>query len=559
MLMFSVLGGRLIQLQITDADAYAAKGLKERLTPVILPAPRGAILDRTGAVLAHSVEARYVYADPPLVEEKGGGPSAAAEKLSPFLGISKTELWQDLQVTRHADGEKNRFVILRRGLDVATGDLIAQLNIPGIVVDRDTRREIPGNDLAANIIGFANQEGHGAFGLESAYDDVLYGKDGRREFEVSTLGQEIPSGFHRERAAKPGSNLRLTIDRDLQFETQRLLTERMARVGARFSCAMVLDVKTGELLAMASTPTYNAADPQSDIPADTCSQVTIDPGSIHKAITIGGALQEGVVTPDTLVFTEPTIKKGDTVFEDTHWHDPRLMTLPGIFAHSSNVGTIHIADQLGAQKLYEYQLKFGLGKPTGLGLPGEASGLVQPPANWSGSSYGSIPIGMSVSVTPVQMAAAYTVIANDGMYVQPNLVQGTIPSGGQLKPAPKAAQHRVLDVERARQLRSMLEAVTGVDDGTGVSARIPGYRVAGKTGTGKYIANGKYRPGEVASFIGMAPAEAPRYVVAVFAYTPGGEGGAVASPVFKDVMSFTLRKYGVPPTDTKAPDFRVYG
>jgi cell division protein FtsI (penicillin-binding protein 3) len=266
-----------------------------------------------------------------------------------------------------------------------------------------------------------------------------------------------------------------------------------------------------------------------------------------------------VVTPDTPVFTEPTIKKGDTVFEDTHWHDPRPMTLPGILAYSSNVGTIHIAERLGAQKLYEYQLKFGLGRPTGLGLPGEASGLVQPPASWSGSSYGSIPIGMGVSVTPVQMAAAYATIANDGMYVQPHLLQGTILPGGKLKPAPKAAQHRVLDVERARQLRTMLEAVTTVNDATGVSGRIPGYLVAGKTGTGQYVESGKYQPGEVASFIGMVPAEAPRYVVAVFAYTPGGEGGLVAGPVFRDVMSFTLRKYGVPPTDTKAPDFRVYG
>jgi cell division protein FtsI (penicillin-binding protein 3) len=194
-----------------------------------------------------------------------------------------------------------------------------------------------------------------------------------------------------------------------------------------------------------------------------------------------------------------------------------------------------------------------------VGLPGEAAGLVQPPKNWSGSSYGSIPIGLGVSVTPVQMAAAYAAIANDGVWVQPHLVQGTVQHGGKFKPATYAKSHRVLDPQRARDTRAALEAVTAVSDATGTSARIRGYRIPGKTGTGLYVVNGKYAPGEVASFIGMDSVDNPRFVVAVFAYTSGGGGGAVAGPAFKDVMSFTLGKYGLPPTDGKAPDFRVYG
>ncbi|MBA3489329.1 MAG: penicillin-binding protein 2, partial [Longispora sp.] len=363
LMLFAVLGGRLIQLQITDAAAYAAKGLEERLSSVTVPAPRGLIVDRAGAVLAHSVEARFIYADPPLVQDAG----VAAEKLSPVLGMSKTELWQKLQVTKHPSGAVNRYVILRRGLGIDTGNAVSSLKLTGIVVDRDTRREVPGNDLASNIIGFANTEGRGAFGLEAAYDKVLYGRDGKREFETSATGQEIPSGFHLDTPAHPGGTVRLTIDRDLQFEVQRTLSERMARIKAQFSCAVVMDVQTGEVLAMASTPAYDAANPQSVPPADSCSQVTVDPGSVHKAITIGSALQEGVVKADSLVFTEQTLKKGDQVFKDTHTHAARNMTLPGILAHSSNVGTIHIADALGPDKLYQYQRKFGLGAPTGLG------------------------------------------------------------------------------------------------------------------------------------------------------------------------------------------------
>ncbi|GIG62816.1 cell division protein [Longispora fulva] len=552
LLLFTVLGGRLIQLQITEAAAFAAQGLSDRLTQLPIPAPRGAILDRDGNVLAHSVEARFVYADPTLITD----PSAVADKLYPLLGVSRKDLWTKLQPTKHEDGTTNQYVILQRGIDVPTAERIMGLNLKGIVVPRDTRRELPGSDLAANMVGFTGQDGRGQFGLELAYDKVLYGQDGRREFETSRSGQVIPSGFSRTTPARPGADVRLTLDQDLQFQAQHLLTQGAAKVGAAFACAVVIDVKTGEVLAMASTPTYNAANPQGVPPPDSCTQQVVDPGSVHKAITIGAALQEGVVKPTDTIGVTPSIHKGTLEVKDTHTYTGQL-TIPGILAWSSNVGSIHIAEKLGPQKLYEYQKKFGLGAPTGVGLPNEAPGIVADPADWTSESEGSIPIGMGVSTTPLQMAGAYATIANDGLYVQPHLLKATVGPDGKVKQAPKPAQHRVMDANHAQELRTALEAVTTVDSGTGRSAAISGFRVAGKTGTGAF--NGNYRQYEVQSFIGMAPAENPRFVAAVFTYTPGKEGSSICGSVFKDVMSFTLRKYGVPPSGVNPPEFVLHG
>jgi len=254
----------------------------------------------------------------------------------------------------------------------------------------------------------------------------------------------------------------------------------------------------------------------------------------------------------------PTVRKGDQTYRDTHpFPSGTRITLPALLAFSSNVGTIAVADQLGPQRLYEYQQKFGLGKPTGEGIPGESGGLVQPPQNWSGSSYGSIPIGQGISVTPLQMAAVYAAIANDGVWVQPHLVRATVGRDGKVAPSAAPASHRVLSAANAAALRTMLEAVVTVDGATGRSAALPGYRVAGKTGTGSKVVDGHYVPGDVASFIGMAPADAPRYVIAVFAHTAGGEGGKVAAPAFRDMMAFTLSRFQVPPTGTPAPTFVI--
>lgn len=557
LVLFVVIAGRLVELQLTDAEAYAADGFRQRLREVPLPAPRGSILDRTGAVLAHSVEARYVYADPELIDDR----QHAAGRLSPLLGVPRSKLAAKMRQSLRANGHPVRFVYLARSVSVSIGDRVKALNLKGIGVHRDERRDVPGHDLAANIIGFTGREGNGLAGLEARYDVLLSGQDGQRSDEIGVNGVPIPDGYHREREAHPGRSLQLTIHRDLQYETQRTLAAHLRKVRASFGSAMVLDVRTGEVVAMASWPSYDAADPDDVAESqlvDYNTSVVVEPGSSHKPLVIGAALQEGVIGPDSTPVVGPTIRKGERTYRDVHHHPTRRMTLPGILAHSSNVGTIQIADQLGARRLYQYQRRFGLGSAAGLGVPGEATGIVQPPQRWSPTSYGSIPIGLGVAATPIQMAAAYGAIANDGVWTQPTLIRGTVGAHEKLDRAPAGTTRRVLSPDTARQLRLAMEAVTSVPGATGRQAAIPGYRVAGKTGTGLRVKNNRYMDGDVTSFVGMAPADAPRFVVAVFAHVPNGGGGGVAAPVFRRVMTAALQYYAVPPTGREAPQFRVY-
>ncbi|MER7456572.1 penicillin-binding protein 2 [Micromonospora sp. NPDC126480] len=557
--LFAVIGIRLVVLQAVESPAYADAGLADRLRTVVLPAPRGAIYDRDGAALAHSVEARYVYADPTLVKD----PGVTARALSPLLGIPASQLAEKMQRRTLPGGIESQFEYLARGVDVDRARQIMALKLPGINVNRDERREVPGDDLAANLIGFTSPDMTGLEGLEARYDELLAGKDGKRVYEVGLgdLAAPIPGGYSETTRAKPGSSLQLTIDRDLQYQVQVLLAERMGQVKGSTGAAIVLEVGTGEVLAQASYPTYNAADPLDSQPTereDVATGFVVDPGSVHKAITFGAALQEGVITPDTTLPIANGIKMGDTWFADTHPAGGKRMSLPGMMAYSSNVGTITIADQLGQERLIDYQKRFGLGEPTGVGMPGEASGRLLPADEWSGSSYGSVPIGHSVDATPLQMAAAYATVANDGTYVQPRLVKEIIgPDGKRTKPDPPQTR-KVLSPDIAAELRTILEAVTTVDGATGLAAAVPGYRVAGKTGTGWRLVDGRKQPGEVASFIGMAPAEKPRYVIAVFAHTPGGGGGDIAAPAFRDMMQFALRHYRVPPSAAAAPKFQVF-
>jgi cell division protein FtsI (penicillin-binding protein 3) len=560
--VFVVISGRLVELQLIDAKAYAATALVNRIQTVALPAPRGTIYDRDRNILVHSVEARLVYGDPGMVDD----PQATARQLAPLLGKPVSELLPKLVKHSFKNGTPVRFEYLARGADIAVGNKVDALNLPGIRVERDESRDVPGHDLAANLLGFTNRELTGVTGVEASYNKVLQGIPGERKFEVGggDVAAEIPGGYHVETPPHPGSSLQLTINRDLQYRVQSVLSQQGRKVNADFASAVVMDVKTGEVLAQASYPGYNAAEPMKAQPKqllDANTDLVVDPGSVSKVITLGGALQEGIIKPDTTVPVGPTIRKGDTTYQDTHrLPEGTRLSLPGILAYSSNVGTIKIADQLGPQKLYDYQRKFGLGTATGEGLPGESAGLIQPPQNWSGSSYGSIPIGMGISATALQMTAVYAAIANGGEWVQPHLVKAEIGPDGKVTPAPAARTHRVLSTPVADSLRQMLEAVVTADGATGHRAAVPGYRVAGKTGTGKFVGpDGKYVAGDVGSFIGMAPADAPRYVIGVFAHTPKGEGGDVSAPAFSDMMAFALGQNHVPPTGTTPPSFQIIG
>nr|MDT0662055.1 penicillin-binding protein 2 [Micromonospora sp. DSM 115978] len=556
--LFAVIGIRLVTLQVIDAPAYAGGGVTDRTREVVLPAPRGAIYDRSGVALAHSVEARYVYADPVQVRD----PEATAAALSPLLGISRSDLAERLRPRLRPDGNPSRFEYLARQVDIDTADRVMALNRAGIGVKPDERREVPGGDLAANLLGFVGEDQTGLEGIEARYDELLRGVNGSHvyEFNRGDMITPIPGGYSLLTEPQPGSSLGLTIDRDLQYEVQRVLSRTMKESNGATGAAVVLDLN-GEILAQASHPTYSAADWAKSDPADRGDAATsfvVDPGSVHKAIVFGAGLQEGVIRPDSAFRVPSAIRKGDTWFRDTTPANGRVMTLPGMLGYSSNVGTIKIADELGPQRIYDYQRRFGLGEPTGAGVPGEATGRLLEPSEWSSSSHGSVPIGHSVDATPLQMAAVYATIANGGVWVQPHLVRETVAADGTRTPAAPPTTRQVLSAENAAALRTMLEAVVALPDGTGTNAAIAGYRVAGKTGTGRRIVDGRYTDDEVASFIGMAPADQPRYVIAVFVHTPGGGGGAVAAPAFRDMMAFTLRHYRVPPTGAPPPDLTVF-
>lgn len=558
LLVFVVIGGRLVELQVTDAAAYAAAALDQRLYEEVLPAERGSILDRDGNALAFSADARYVYADPEMISD----PQAVADQLSPVIGIPASELLPKLQRQKNDNGDPVRFVYLARGVDVEVGDRVTALNNPAVRVRHDERRVVPGHDLAANILGFTGDETKGLAGLEAQYDDLLRGVDGKRTYEVSPEYQEIPGGFNREEAARPGSSLQLTIDQDLQFRAQQIINEQMKKKDGSFGAAVIMDVKTGEVVGLASAPSYDAADPfkyDAKLMQDWTANAVLEPGSVHKAIIVSAAIQEGLIKPDETIVVPPTLTVADNTYRDTHYHTKRPMTLAGILAYSSNVGTIELAQMLGPEKIYEYQTLFGLGAATGVGVAGEAEGIVRPPDTWQGSDNGSIPIGLGVAVTPLQMAAAYNAIANNGTWVQPSLVKSTIAPDGTVTPAPAPATRQVISPETSAAMRHLLQAPIAVPDGTGHTAHLDGYLIGGKTGTGQLAKDGGYAPGEVAGFVGFAPADNPRYTVSVFIYTPGGGGGAVAGPAFRDIMAFTLGHFRVPPSTEPEPEFPIYG
>jgi cell division protein FtsI (penicillin-binding protein 3) len=558
LILFALLGGKLVILQISDGKAYAAVAEEKRMARIKLVAPRGTISDRSGNPLARSVPASAVYADPKHVDD----PAKTAHALAPVVDVPEAELLANLNRKTTESGKPLRFVYLARELDTEVGTAVQKLidtnQVAGIGVLSEQRRDVPSRDIAASLVGFTGTDGYGLAGLEAKYDKILRGHDGKRTFEVGLRGQEIPAGYNREVSARPGANMTLTIDRDVQYETQRVLNQRLAQVHADSGSAIVMDAHTGEILSMASYPSYDASAPDSSTPderGNVGSSMVLEPGSVHKAITLSAALQEGAIAPNVALTLPPTITKGGKTYQDTHVHEPGQITLSGILAHSSNIGAIMIADKLGAAKLYEYQRKFGLGSKTNVGLAAESAGIVQPPSRWSGPSYGGIPIGIGVGVTPLQMTCAYAVIANDGVRVKPKLIKQIHDADGRNEKAPNSgsSNERVISADTARVMRDAMQAVVS-KDGTAASAAVSGYHVAGKTGTGMRVVNNKYVPGNVTSFIGMVPAESPRYVISIFAHVPAGEGGAVTGPAFSSLASFVLRMGGVPPTSTPPPN-----
>jgi cell division protein FtsI (penicillin-binding protein 3) len=536
---FVLIAGRLVWVQGVDASHYVTLGNIQRQRTIPLPASRGEILDRNGNVLAMSVDARTIIADPHQIAE----PQVEAAQLAPLLGVPAASLVHDLS-------NGTGFSYVARQIDPQTAARIMALNLPGITDVDDPKREYPGGPLAAQVVGFVGAEGNGLEGLESRYDAALAGKAGKEEIQADPAGQEIVSAGSQVVPPVEGTNLRLTLDQDLQFESDAALAQAVQAYHAEGGSIVVLQPSTGDVLALANYPTFDPNDfttATAEDMTDRAVSYVYEPGSTNKVITASAALESGAVTTETVVSVPDTLKVAGSTFHDAEYHSTLDLTLPQILEQSSNVGTIKIALRVGAPTLDKYLLKFGYGQPTGIGLPGESPGLLPRLANWSGTTLPTAAIGQGVAVTVLQMASVYATIANGGVWEQPKIVAAEGNGSGQLKPVASAPPHRVIQAQTAKAITQMLLQVINGSTGTGAEAAIPGYQVVGKTGTAERPVNGGYS-GYVASFMGFAPAQDPQLVVGVVLDQPTPIWGAdTAAPTFKTVMQFALQRLGIGP------------
>lgn len=545
-LILTVFAGRLVELQAVRGETLASEALGQRMRVLELPAQRGSILDNKGEPLAVTVEARNLTADQTMVTD----PAGEAEQLAAILGVDADVLAARLTGDR-------RFVYLAKELTPETWDRISALRLPGIFSEETSRRIYPAGDLGANIVGFVGAEGTGLGGLEYAYEDTLTGTPGEMRYERGPSGGAIPTGAQSRTEAEPGMTIKLTIDRDIQFIAQEAIARQVRKARADSGTVVVMDPQTGDILALATAPTFDPNDPGSADAKDLGNRAlteVFEPGSTAKLMTLAAVVNEGKATPYSWFKIPPVLMRGGEDFNDHTPHGTLNLTLSGIMAKSSNIGTILAAERIGGRKLSKYLKKFGIGEKAGLGFPGEASGYVPPYDDWSPTSMPTIAFGQGFSVNAVQAANVFATIANDGVRLQPRLVDELIGADGAVQTPEVADPVRVVSPEAASQIRAMLESVVG-PGGTAPNAAIPGYRVGGKTGTAQaFNADcGCYR-GVVASFIGMAPVDAPELVVAVSINNPrvGRYGGQLGGPVFKRVMTYALQARQIPPTGAKA-------
>jgi cell division protein FtsI (penicillin-binding protein 3) len=536
---FLAVAARLFVLQLRDAPSYSALGRDQRVRHIVLPATRGSIFDRDGNDLAMSLPAKGVYANPELVPNA----SETASAIAPILDVSSADLWRKLQ-------DDGSFVYLARRVAPEVADRIERLRLPGIGLLDESQRQYPSGGLTSHVVGFVGLDGVGLAGLELQYERLLAGRAGELVVEKDPAGHLIPQGESRNVRAVPGADLVLTIDRDLQYRAGRALARAVKKNKAKGGSVIVTDPATGEILAMTTYPSFDANAP-TEAATETLRNRAItdvyEPGSVNKIITASVALEKGIVNTREIFRVPDHRRVGPKVFHDAHPHAPMRMTLADIVAFSSNVGAIQVAQRVGKERLNSYLKRFGFGRRTGIGFPGEGEGILPPTDEWWETGIGTIPIGQGIAVTPLQIAAVYATIANGGLWVRPRLVRGVIDAEGTFQPAPPPDRRRVVSASTARTITSMLSYA--VEAGTGAEAQIPGYWVAGKTGTArKPLEDARgYSDQYVASFVGFAPASAPRLVVAAILDEPETVYGSIAAaPLFQEVTRFALSQQHVP-------------
>jgi cell division protein FtsI (penicillin-binding protein 3) len=536
-LVFAVTAARAVWLQGVKASSLGRMAQNQHRQTVTIPASRGTIYDRDGVELAIGEQATTVYADPRQVTNARGIALAAQEIFGPKV-VNASALYPQL-----LDKSKG-FVYVARKADPDLATKLAKRGFDGVGFYSEERRFYPQHTVGASVLGYAGVDNQGISGLEYGYDKLLQGKPGVETIVKDPFGRALDTIS--STPVREGSDVFLTIDHTIQAEAESVLRQTVHQWGAKAASAIVLDPRTGEVLAMADAPTYDANSFPQVSPAVSRNRAVTDqyePGSTFKLVTVSAALSEHLVTPRTQFTLPYEIKVADRWIHDAEQRPTETFSVAQILAKSSNVGAVTLAEKLGPSKLMQWIQHWGFGKPTGIDFPGESPGAVLPLEQWSGSTIGNVPIGQGVAVTPLQMASAYAAVANGGVWIEPHLVQRV---AGHRVPKPK--RRRILPPAVDSEISAMLQNV--VADGTGTEAQIPGYRVAGKTGTAQIPGPHGYTGGRyVASFVGFVPASKPRLVVLVKVQEPTKAifGGVVAAPAFAQIAKFCLQYLEIPP------------
>ena len=530
-------------LQVVESDEFQQIAAEQRTTKIEFPARRGAVLDRDAETMSISVDLQVVYSDPTLIDD----PRAVAARLGPVLRRKPESLVESLTGTFAGD----QFEYVARQVNPRVAKKVAAMELPGIFFEAEPKRFYPNGRMASHLLGFVNVDGTVMEGVEAQYNNVLAGEPGAVRFEKDTSGNQLPQADSSFEQPEPGRSILLTIDKDIQYFTELALADAVRQYKAASGTAILMRPKTGEILALANVPDFdpNAYNEFSnDERRNRALADVYEPGSIFKAITLAGALSEGAVSPETTFAVPDQLQVADRVIHDSSPHATEKMDVRQIITESSNVGTVMIGQKLGAEGLDEYVHRFGFGSKTGLDFPGESPGIVRPLEDWSGSSIGNIPIGQGVAVTPLQMVSAYATIANHGVWVEPRVLAGTIGGDARVDPPAPSSKRRVLKGRVARTVTGILSDV--VSKGTGLHAQIPGYEVAGKTGTAqKVLEEGGYGDDYFASFAGYAPAKRPEVAAIVILDSPTPiYGGLTAAPTFTIIMERALRELAVRPS-----------
>jgi cell division protein FtsI (penicillin-binding protein 3) len=568
---------QLFILQVTNAPTLRAQAAGQLKVTDVEKAVRGSIVDRNNERLAFTIESRALTFQPKRIrqqlEEAKKKNSAAPDPQQRLRDIAKEVAARlnnkpDFQTVLKKVQANDNFVYLARAVDPAVATAISD-QYPEVGSERQDLRQYPGGSLAANIVGGIDWDGHGLLGLEDSLDAVLSGTDGSVTYDRGSDGVVIPGSYRNRHRAVNGSTVQLTIDDDVQFYVQQQVELAKNASGAHNVSAVVLDAKNGDVLAMANDNTF---DPSQDIGRQADKQLgnlvvssPFEPGSVNKVITASSVIEYGLSNPDEVLHVPGSIQMGGVTVHDAWEHGVMPYTTTGIFGKSSNVGTLMLAQRVGPERFYDMVRKFGLGQRTGVGLPGESAGLVPPIDQWSGSTFSNLPIGQGLSMTLLQMTDMYQTIANDGVRIPPRIIKATIAPDGARTEEPRPEGIRVVSPQTAQTVRQMLRAVVqrdpmGYQQGTGPAAGVPGYQIAGKTGTAQQINPGcgcYFDDVYWITFAGMATADNPRYVVGIMMDNPernaDGTPGHSAAPLFHNIASWLMQRENVPLSPDPGP------